>query len=86
MVPNRRSAPALLRLQSSRESKRALKRTLANLTGLPSPYTSNAHATRAKSSTPFAATLSLRVLPPDPPSRCHPPQASFEIIQNRLIR
>lgn len=37
MVPNGRSAPAILLRESYREGKRVLKRTLANLTGLPPP-------------------------------------------------
>lgn len=37
VVPNGRSAPAVLLRESYREGKRVLKRTLANLTGLPPP-------------------------------------------------
>ena len=35
VVPNGRSAPAVLLRESYREGRRVLKRTLANLTGLP---------------------------------------------------
>jgi hypothetical protein len=37
VVPNGRSAPAVLLRESYREGKRVLKRTLANLTALPPP-------------------------------------------------
>jgi hypothetical protein len=37
VVPNGRSAPAVLLRESYREGRRVLKRTLANLTALPPP-------------------------------------------------